>query len=598
MQSQTHSKQEKNESLILKGIAASPGIAIGRTHLFYEEEQYSISKFEINPNEVQKEITRFNQALLKTKKEIKALQKKLFTMVHDSKLDFFKMHLLVLEDPFLKENVISEIKKNKKNADWALFEIMEKYIESLNLVKDEYLSERSADLYDLSKRVMNNLLKKRKTSLKVLEQNSIIIANELTPSDTADIDRNKVIGFATNYGGKTSHTAIVARALEIPAVVGLENITEHVKKNELIIVDGNNGLVVINPNETTLKEYKTARSIFFKYSEDLKKITSLDAITLDKKKIIIAGNIEIREEIDSVINHGGHGVGLFRTEFLYLNRSNLPTENELFNTFKETIEKVKPYPVVIRTLDSGGDKIGGAIKPSNELNPFLGYRAIRFCLENPDIFNVQLRAILRASYFGNACIMFPMISSIDEIRKVKEIIQGQKKFLKSKGEKFDDSIKIGSMIEIPSAAITIDIIAKEVDFISIGTNDLVQYTLAVDRNNNKISYLYEPFHPSVLRLIKQIITTSHKHKIKVHICGEIASDPMATILFVGMGVDELSMSAIAIPEIKKLIRSLNYSETKELVESIFKLNTALEIKNTIQEFIIEKVPEYMYKNFT
>ncbi len=597
-QSKIQNKQEKNESLILKGIAASPGIAIGKTHLFYEEEQYSISKFEINPNEIQKEITRFNQALLKTKKEIKLLQKKLFTMVHDSKLDFFKMHLLVLEDPFLKENVIAEIKKNKKNADWALFEIMEKYIESLNLVKDEYLSERSADLYDLSKRVMNNLLKKRKASLKVLEQNSIIIANELTPSDTADIDRNKVIGFATNYGGKTSHTAIVARALEIPAVVGLENITEHVKKNELIIVDGNNGLVVINPNETTLKEYKTARSIFFKYSEDLKKITSLDAITLDKKKIIIAGNIEIREEIDSVINHGGHGVGLFRTEFLYLNRSNLPTENELFNTFKETIEKVRPYPVVIRTLDSGGDKIGGAIKPSNELNPFLGYRAIRFCLENPDIFNVQLRAILRASHYGNTYIMFPMISSVDEIRKVKEIIEGQKKYLKSKGEKFDDNIKIGSMIEIPSAAITIDIIAKEVDFISICNNDLVQYTLAVDRNNNKISYLYEPFHPSVLRLIKQIITTSHKQKIKVHICGEIASDPMATILFVGMGVDELSMSAIAIPEIKKLIRSINYSEAKELVESIFKLDTAIEIKNAIQEFIIEKVPEYMYKNFT
>lgn len=581
--------------ITLKGTAASPGVAIGHASIFYDEEQYSIPKYKINATEIKKEITRFNTSLVKTKLELRNLRKKLYSMVRDSKLDFFKMHLMVLDDPFLKDNVLLEITENNKNAEWALYEIMEKYIKSLNLIKDEYLSERSADLYDLAKRIMNNLLKKRRSSLKVIHPDSIIIANDLTPADTADIDKSRVIGFATNLGGKTSHTAIVARALAIPAVVGLENITAQIKDNDQIIVDGNNGVVVINPNETTLKEYKTAQSIFIRYSEDLKKLTLLDAVTLDNKKFILAGNIEIREEIDSVISHGGHGIGLFRTEFLYLNRPALPTENELFTTFREAVEKTNPYPVVFRTLDVGGDKIGGSIKMSSEQNPFLGYRAIRFCLENPDIFNAQLRAILRASHYGNACLMIPMISSVDEIKKVKEILESQKKHLKSKGEKFKEEIKLGSMIEIPSAAVTIDIIAKEVDFVSIGTNDLVQYTLAVDRNNNKISYLYEPFHPAVIRLIKQVVEVCHRHKIKVHVCGELASDPMAALVFSGMGIDELSMSAIAIPEIKKLIRSVHYSEVKNLMAGVLKMETALEIKNAIHQFIVEKTPEYVYK---
>ncbi|MDD5066718.1 MAG: phosphoenolpyruvate--protein phosphotransferase [bacterium] len=587
-------KTRANEMITLKGTAASPGVAIGHASIFYDEEQYSIPKYKINATEIKKEITRFNTSLVKTKLELRNLRKKLYSMVRDSKLDFFKMHLMVLDDPFLKDNVLLEITENNKNAEWALYEIMEKYIKSLNLIKDEYLSERSADLYDLAKRIMNNLLKKRRSSLKVIHPDSIIIANDLTPADTADIDKSRVIGFATNLGGKTSHTAIVARALAIPAVVGLENITAQIKDNDQIIVDGNNGVVVINPNETTLKEYKTAQSIFIRYSEDLKKLTLLDAVTLDNKKFILAGNIEIREEIDSVISHGGHGIGLFRTEFLYLNRPALPTENELFTTFREAVEKTNPYPVVFRTLDVGGDKIGGSIKMSSEQNPFLGYRAIRFCLENPDIFNAQLRAILRASHYGNACLMIPMISSVDEIKKVKEILESQKKHLKSKGEKFKEEIKLGSMIEIPSAAVTIDIIAKEVDFVSIGTNDLVQYTLAVDRNNNKISYLYEPFHPAVIRLIKQVVEVCHRHKIKVHVCGELASDPMAALVFSGMGIDELSMSAIAIPEIKKLIRSVHYSEVN-LMAGVLKMETALEIKNAIHQFIVEKTPEYVYK---
>lgn len=588
-------KSKTGEMVILKGVAASPGVAIGRVSILYAEEQYAIPRVRIHAAEIKKEITKFNTALLKTKQELKVLRRKLYTMVRDSKLDFFKMHLLVLEDPFLRDNVLLEITENNKNAEWALYEIMEKYVKSLNLVKDEYLSERSADLYDLAKRIMNHLLKKRRSSLRISGLETVIVANDLTPADTADIDKGRVIGFVTNYGGKTSHTAIVARALAIPAVVGLENVTSHVKDDAVIIVDGNNGVVVVNPNETTLKEYRTARSIFQKYSEDLKKLTLLDAATQDRHKVVLAGNIEIREEIDAVVSHGGHGVGLFRTEFLYLNRPTLPAENELYNVFRDAVEKMNPYPVVFRTLDVGGDKIGGALRITNELNPFLGYRAIRFCLENPDIFNAQIRAILRASHHGNGSIMIPMISSVDEIRKVREMIEEQKKHLKGKGEKFKEDIKLGSMIEVPSAAVTIDIISKEVDFISIGTNDLVQYTLAVDRNNNKIGYLYEPFHPAVLRLVKHCVETSHKSRIKAHVCGELAADPMAALLFLGMGVDELSMSAIAIPEIKKLIRSVTFTATKALADSVLKLHTAMDIKNAIHQFIVEHVPEFMYK---
>ena len=334
---------------------------------------------------------------------------------------------------------------------------------------------------------------------------------------------------------------------------------------------------------------------FFDILKNLKKLKLLNAVTLDQKKIILAGNIEIRDEIDSVIDHGGQGIGLFRTEFLYLNRTTLPTENELFLIFKDAVEKVKPHPVVFRTLDLGGDKVGGVYKETAEVNPFLGYRAIRYCLENLELFHTQLRAILRASYYGNGAIMIPMISSIDEIRKVKEIIETQKEYLKVKGENFKDNIKIGAMIEVPSAAVTIDIISKEVNFVSIGTNDLVQYVLAVDRNNSKIANLYDPFHPAVLRLINDVIRISHENKTKVHICGEMSAEPMAAIIFTGMDIDELSMSAIAIPEIKKLIRSISFKEAKQIVNKILTLKTSKEIRDELQHFISKNAPEFLYK---
>lgn len=588
-------KNSDNTMITLKGIPASPGISIGNAHI-YDEEQYIIPKYKIDAPHIQKEINRFNQALDKTKKELKKIQKVFTDKLKNEKLDFFKMHLLILDDPYLKDNVLIEIAENNKNAEWALYDVMSKHINSLSNIQDEYLSERVADLYDLAKRIMKNLLKKREKRLSDIEGQAIIIAKNLAPSDTVDMEKSKIIGFATDFGGRTSHTAIVSRALEIPAVVGLEDISTKVHEGDSIIVDGSNGIVIINPTETTLKEYSTALNIFRKYSEELKKMKSLDATTLDNKKIILAGNIEIREEIDSVINHGGQGIGLFRTEFLYLNRADLPTGKELFNIFKEAVEKVKPFPVIFRTLDIGGDKFGGQFKLTDEINPFLGYRAIRFCLENPDIFNTQLIAMLKAAYYGNGSIMIPMITSIDEIKKVKEIIKKLQDKLSKGHEKFKKNIKLGAMIEIPSAALTIDIIAKEVDFFSIGTNDLVQYTLAVDRNNSKISYLYDPFQPAVLRLIKDIVDTSHKNNTPVHICGELASEPMATILFIGMDIDELSMSAIAIPEIKKLIRSIKYKDAKILVNNVLNLKNSIDIKNEIRKFIAQRAPEFLYKD--
>ncbi len=588
-------KKNDNINITLRGIPASPGIAIGKIRVL-DEEKIIIPKIKIKKDEIPNEIKRYEEALDKTKDELRKLQDKFNKAVKNDELDFFKVHIMIVEDPYLKESVIREIAEKLKNAEWALYTIMEKHIKTLQQINDEYLSERVADLYDISRRIMKYLLNKGGKSLAELQKQVIIVAKDLSPTDTADLDKEKILGFVTELGGRTSHTAIVSRALEIPAVVGIQKIVDKVKDDDIAIIDGNNGIVIINPNETTLREYKTAKSIFDKYAEELKQLKYLDAITLDKKKFVIAGNIEIREEIDSVISHGGMGIGLFRTEFLYLNKSKIPSEDELFQIFKEAVEKLHPYPVVFRTLDIGGDKVGDVFQITNEINPFLGYRAIRFCLENPDIFYPQIRAILKASYYGNGKIMFPMISSVDEVKRVKKIIEEIKMELRDKNENFKEDIEIGAMIEIPSAAVTIDIIAKEVDFVSIGTNDLVQYTLAVDRNNPKISYLYEPFHPAVLRLINQVVKTAHKNKIKVHICGELSADPMAVLLFVGMKVDELSMSAIAIPEIKKIIRSIKFSDAKLLLNEILKLKTATEIKEHIRAFIKHTIPEYLYKN--
>ncbi len=592
-----HHITNKKRMITLNGIAASPGIAIGKVHI-YDEEKFIVPKYKIEIHQLQKEMQRFDAALEKTKKELKKIQKVFTDKIKNKKLDFFQMHVLILDDPFLKESVLLQITENYKNAEWALYDVMSKYINTLKETKNDYLSERVADLLDLAKKIMSNLLKKREKKLSDIEGKAVIIAINLAPSDTADMDKSKIIGFATDQGGRTSHTAIVSRALGIPSVVGLENISSQVHEGDEIIVDGNNGTVIINPNKTTLREYNTSKDFFLKYSEELMKVKTLVPVTLDKKKVILSGNIEIREEIDAVINNGGCGIGLFRTEFLYLDRDTLPTEKELFTIFREAVEKIKPYPVIFRTLDVGGDKVGGAIQITGEENPFLGYRAIRFCLENPDIFNTQLNAILRALNYGNGSIMIPMISSVHEIIKVKSIINNLKKILIEKNIQYNKNIKIGAMIEIPSAALTMDVIAKEVDFVSIGTNDLIQYTLAVDRNNSKISHLFEPFHPAVIRLIKEIIDKAHNNKIHAHICGELAAEPMAAILFLGMGIDQLSMSAIAIPEIKKLIRSIKYSDTKILVEKVLRLKNSIDIKNETYKFLKEKAPEFLYKDIT
>ncbi|MBN1898717.1 MAG: phosphoenolpyruvate--protein phosphotransferase [Spirochaetes bacterium] len=578
-----------------KGVGASPGISIGPVHIF-DEEKYIIPDYGIDPKDIPSEVKRFKESLSKTKNELLILQKKFLKTVKDKKLDFFKMHILVLEDPYLEQKVVEQIAENRKNAESALFEVMSQYIENLESIQDEYLSERVADLYDISKRIMRNLVKKRRQTLPRIEKPVIIISKELTPTDTAGLNRDKIIGFATDLGGRTSHTAIVARALEIPAVVGLQHITRNINEGDILIIDGNEGLVIVNPDEKVLKEYRTAKGVFEKFSEELRKIQYLQAITVDKKYVKIAGNIEIREGIDSVISHGGEGIGLFRTEFLYLDRSDLPTEKELYDVFKEAVQKIKPFDVIFRTLDIGGDKLGGQFTATDEINPFLGYRAIRFCLENIDIFETQLKAILRASYYGEGKIMFPMVSSVDEILRIKDLIEQLKLQLKKEGKNYKENISIGAMIEIPSAALTSDIISRNVDFLSIGTNDLVQYTMAVDRNNPKISYLYDPYHPAIIRLLNEIVQNAHRHHVKVHVCGELAAEPMAAVLFIGLKVDELSMSAIAIPEVKKIIRSVKYADCHDILNKVLKFETSQKVKASLHKFVLENIPEFAYKS--
>ncbi len=580
----------------MQGIAASHGIGIGRAILWGEEGLF-IPKYKIAPEKIQSEIVRFKTALKRTKKELLSLQSKVIKKLKSRDLDFFKMHILALDDPYLENEVIKQIIEEQKNAEWALHDFITQHIEALSNIDDTYLRERVSDLHDIARRIIHQLVKKRGRKVVKLHKEAVIVAVDLTPTDTAALDKEMIKGFATDQGGKTSHTAIIARAFEIPAVVGLQNITKKVNENDMLIIDGVNGVVVINPDEKTLKEYTVVRSVFIKYEEELQKISHLKPVTKDNHYFRLAGNIEIPDEIEQVISHGGEGIGLFRTEFLYLNTSVLPSEEKLFKTFKEAVEKVKPYHVIFRTLDIGGDKIGGNFDLTPEVNPFLGYRAIRFCLENVDIFKTHLRAMLRASNFGKAKIMFPMITSLDEIKRIKSILEEIKEELTKEGIPFDSNIEIGAMIEIPSAALIVDAIIKEVDFVSIGTNDLIQYTLAVDRTNPKISYIFDPFHPAILRLLKQVVDVCHEEKVPVHVCGEIASDPLAAIYFIGLHVDELSMSHPFIPEIKKLIRTLRYSDAKNLVEELIKYTSSIDIKLELQKFLKENSPEIYEKYF-
>jgi len=575
-------KKEKTSEKILKGIPASPGIAVGKIFIL-DKEDFSVSKRKIDENKLSGEIIRFSKALAKTKNEILDIKKKISTEIGSEHGEIFSAHILVLEDTMLIEEVVIRLKKEKLNVEYIFLDVLKKYIRVFSKMDDEYIRERLSDISDVGKRILRNLLGTSRKTISNLKEKTILVSYDLSPSDTAMMHKRNVMGFATDIGGRTSHTAIMAKSLEIPAVVGLETITRDVEPGDTIIIDGSEAKVIIRPTKETIEKYKSRKIKFDKFESDLSKFKDLPCQTLDGYRIELAANIELPEEISSVIAHGAEGIGLYRTEYFYMNRKDLPAEEEQFHSYKNVAQKLAPHPVVIRTLDLGGDKFLSQLEIPHEMNPYLGWRAIRFCLARPDVFKIQLRAILRASAYGNLKMMYPMISGIEELEQANKVLEAVKEELRKEKIKFNEDIEVGAMIEIPSAALTSDILAKEVDFFSIGTNDLIQYALAVDRANEKIAYLYEPAHPAVLKLIKTIIDSGHKENLWVGMCGEMAGDPALTIILLGLGLDEFSASPIAVPEVKRIIRSVNLSKAKKAAVKALTLSTAKEVEELARE---------------
>ena len=575
--------------ILLKGIPAAPGLIVGKAFCLGSEDM-QVQKRTISESQVPKEVTRFKEALIKTRAEILDIQKKISREMGVRHAQIFNAHLLVLEDRTLIEGVITRLKKERLCIEYIFLEVLKKYIKTFSHIDDPYLRERLSDIEDVGKRILRNLRGIRRDILTNLKEKLIIVAYDLSPSDTASMHKEKVIGFITDIGGKTSHTAIMAKALEIPAVVGLEEATAKIETGDNIIVDGTRGEVLVNPDRATLDKYKLQSEKLVREEQVLLKLRDLPAETPDGREVQLAANIELPEELASVVAHGARGIGLYRTEYFYMNRMDLPTEEEHFEAYKKVSQQVEPYSVVIRTLDLGGDKFLSQLDIPQEMNPYLGWRAIRFCLARPEIFKVQLRAILRASAYGKLKLMYPMISGIEELRQANRMLEQVKEELRRRKIPFDEDIEVGAMIEIPSAALTCDILAKEADFFSIGTNDLIQYSIAVDRVNEKIAYLYEPAHPAVLRLIKNVIDSGHKENVWVGMCGEMASEPAFALLLLGLGLDEFSVSPAAVPGIKRVIRSVTLKQAKDMARKALTLTTGKEVEAFSKEKLKELVP--------
>ena len=583
---------KNQKSKMLEGIAASPGVAIGRVFLFHHEE-LDLPRYTVDESAVDDEIGRFQSALKKTRRELEEIQKRSELVMPNSYARIFQAHLLLLGDPMFVDDVPIEIQRTKTNAEFVVARITNELVEQLSKIDDEYLSGRTIDIHDVVKRIIHNLLDKERLNLSSLTSEVIVFAHDLSPSDTALINKEYVLGFATDVGSRTSHTAIMARALEIPAVVGLGNVTSQVKTGDLVIIDGNHGRVLVNPDKTVVEEYVVEQGKFREFERSLDVLRYLPAVTLDGHHVDLAGNIEIPEEVASVLKHGAKGIGLYRTEYLYIRKKEMPSEEEQYESYRDAARAVAPDPVIIRTLDLGGDKFASYLEFSDDVDSIMGLRAIRLCLHRQDIFMPQLRAILRASVHGNLKIMFPMISSVEELRLAKAVLEQAKIALASEGIPFDPNLEVGVMIEVPSAAMIADILAREADFFSIGTNDLIQYSLAVHRVNEEIAYLYEPLHPAVLRLIQRAVDAAHGAGIWIGMCGEMASDPVMIPILLGMGLDELSMSPAAVPEVKKLVRSLTMEEAREMKRQAFSFSTAWEIENYVYDEAKKRFPELL-----
>lgn len=564
-----------------RGTGASPGIALGKA-LVIEHSELAIEKKIIE--NVDEEIQKLQDAVKISKEELTKVKEKAFNELGEHEAEIFEAHLLVLEDPELIDSAISKIRDEKVNADYALNEIKEMFVAMFESMDNEYMRERAADIKDVTNRVLRQILGIKVVDLAGLDEEVILIAHDLTPSDTATMNKSMVLGFLTNIGGRTSHTAIMARTLEIAAVVGLNDIVEKVKDGDYIVFNGDTGEVIVNPDEETKAKYASLKAEFEEYRKSLELLKGQASITTDGRHVELAGNIGSPNDVDGLIKNDAEGVGLYRTEFLYMDKEDaFPTEEEQYEAYKAVLEGMNNKPIVIRTLDIGGDKELPYFEMESEMNPFLGYRAIRLCLDRKDIFKTQLRALYRASVYGKLRIMFPMISSLEELLAAKEVIKEVLKELDEEKVAYSNDVEVGMMIEIPSAAVISDVLAKHVDFFSIGTNDLIQYTCAVDRMNQKISHLYNQFNPAVLRLIKMVIDNAHKEGKWVGMCGESAGDQRMIPILLGFGLDEFSMSPISILPARKLITSLSYADMQKFADEILAMGTAKEIKEYVDK---------------
>ena len=569
----------------IKGIGASPGIAIGKA-LVLEHKEMVIEKKENVSVEV--EVEKLNSAVDTSKKELSAVKEKVAKELGEEEAEIFGAHLLVLEDPEFIGEAENKIKNESLNAEYALNEVKDMFVSIFESMDNDYMRERAADVKDVTNRVLRHILGIKIIDLSNLSDEVVLIAHDLTPSDTATMDKKKVLGFLTNIGGRTSHTAIMSRTLEIPAIVGLSDVTDKVKDSDMIVFDGDKGIVIVSPEEDVVAEYQEKKRIFEEDKKALELLKGQPSVTTDGKHVELAGNIGTPNDLEGLINNDAEGVGLYRTEFLYMDSDEFPSEEIQFEAYKKVLEGMNGKPVVIRTLDIGGDKKLSYFEMEEEMNPFLGYRAIRLCLDRTDIFKTQLRALFRASVYGKLRIMFPMISSLEELLAAKAICEEVKSDLKAEGLGYSDDVEIGMMIEIPSAAVISDLLAKHVDFFSIGTNDLIQYTCAVDRMNQKISYLYNQFNPAVLRLIKMVIKNAHAEGKWVGMCGESAGDQMMIPILLGFGLDEFSMSPISILRARRLINSVSEKDMQALSDKVLEFGTAKEIESYMKDFIASK----------
>jgi len=574
------------------GVGVSPGIARGTVFVLRPDDEEPPIR-SIEESEIPSEIARFESALIQTRAQILEMQSRIAESIGAKDAGIFDAHLLVVEDRTLIDEVLRTLKRDKWNIEHVFQLVANRYSKTLSEIDDPYLRERALDINDVTRRIIHNLMGKVGRSVTAIDVPHILVAHNLTPSDTAQLNRQLVLGFATDVGSKTSHTAIMARSLNIPAVVALHNVSESVAGGDHVLLDGYNGLLIVNPSDQTLWEYGELEVKKTAVEERLVELRETSSTTVDGRHITLSANIELPADVDLVKRSGAEGIGLYRTEFFYINKEELPNEEEQYTNYATVARDVMPHSVIIRTLDLGGDKFMSSLQLPSELNPFLGWRAIRFCLERVEVFKTQLRAILRASAAGNIRLMYPMISGVDELRRANAVLDECRQELRAEGKPFNENMEVGAMIEVPSAALVADLLAREVNFFSIGTNDLIQYTIAVDRINERIAHLYEPTHPAIIRLIKMAVNAAHAHNLWVGVCGEMAGEIALTPLLVGLGVDELSTGAALVPRVKRAVQALDIGVCLQLVDDVKNLETAAAIMEKCEAVAKAYYPELM-----